>query len=194
MRAWRRCFPSASVAVGSFPNRTGSPIGEATGKACGVPGAMPQGQSRAPPSTNEQQWAREPPRDSSFTWRQLMLMARQRRNWPSTFEGPLWLERMTVNAVARHPPAALRFQPHLAQDEFFTSSSLVGPGRWTPRCRSGRRSTTWILGGYRYGHTPGTATRHTFGGLSDAAFRIIPLIEAGRAGAWPWQTTQQNGR
>ncbi|GAA2141464.1 TROVE domain-containing protein [Actinomadura napierensis] len=49
---------------------------------------------------------------------------------------------------------------------------------------------TWNLAGYRYGHGPsGTGNRHTFGGLSDAAFRLVPLIEARRTAAagWPWQ-------
>ncbi|MDA2804913.1 TROVE domain-containing protein [Nocardiopsis suaedae] len=46
---------------------------------------------------------------------------------------------------------------------------------------------TWNLAGYRYGHGPsGEAGRHAFGGLSDAAFRMIPLIEAGRTADWPW--------
>ncbi|MEV4256401.1 TROVE domain-containing protein [Spirillospora sp. NPDC049652] len=46
---------------------------------------------------------------------------------------------------------------------------------------------TWNLVGYRYGHaTSGTATRHTFAGLSDAAFGMIPLIESGRTAAWPF--------
>jgi hypothetical protein len=46
---------------------------------------------------------------------------------------------------------------------------------------------TWNLAGYRYGHGPsGTGGRHTFGGLSDAAFRAVPLLEAGRDAAWPW--------
>ena len=45
---------------------------------------------------------------------------------------------------------------------------------------------TWNLAGYRYGHGPGAAHRHTFGGLSDAAFAMIPLIEAGKRAAWPF--------
>lgn len=32
----------------------------------------------------------------------------------------------------------------------------------------------------------GVRNRHTFGGLTDAAFRMIPLLEAGRNAAWPW--------
>ncbi|NJP49435.1 TROVE domain-containing protein [Streptomyces sp. SBST2-5] len=46
---------------------------------------------------------------------------------------------------------------------------------------------TWNLAGYRAGHGPsGTPNRHTFGGLSDAAFRMVPLLEAGRDADWPW--------
>jgi hypothetical protein len=46
---------------------------------------------------------------------------------------------------------------------------------------------TWNLAGYRAGHGPsGRANRHTFGGLSDAAFRMIPLLEAARDADWPW--------
>ncbi|NUL34272.1 TROVE domain-containing protein [Streptomyces lunaelactis] len=46
---------------------------------------------------------------------------------------------------------------------------------------------TWNLAGYRAGHAPsGTANRHTFGGLSDAAFRMVPLLERGRDADWPW--------
>ncbi|MER6077791.1 TROVE domain-containing protein [Streptomyces sp. NPDC001833] len=48
---------------------------------------------------------------------------------------------------------------------------------------------TWNLAGYRVGHGPsGTGNRHTFGGLSDAAFRMVPLLEAARDAAWPWET------
>ncbi|GGO31699.1 TROVE domain-containing protein [Micromonospora parathelypteridis] len=45
---------------------------------------------------------------------------------------------------------------------------------------------TWNLAGYRLGHAPTTANRHTFGGLSDAAFAMIPLIEAGSHDRWPF--------
>ncbi|MFF4448635.1 TROVE domain-containing protein [Streptomyces sp. NPDC001502] len=46
---------------------------------------------------------------------------------------------------------------------------------------------TWNLAGYRVGHAPsGTANRHTFGGLTDGAFRMVSLIEAGRDAGWPW--------
>ncbi|MFI9508974.1 TROVE domain-containing protein [Nocardia sp. NPDC052566] len=46
---------------------------------------------------------------------------------------------------------------------------------------------TWNLAGYRYGHSPsGGPYRHTFGGLTDAAFAMIPLLEAGHAADWPF--------
>ena len=47
---------------------------------------------------------------------------------------------------------------------------------------------TWNLAGYQYGHTAGGANRHTFGGLTDQAFRMIPLLEAGTSTGWPWET------
>lgn len=47
---------------------------------------------------------------------------------------------------------------------------------------------TWNLAGYKYGHTAGEPNRHTFGGLTDAAFRMIPLLEAGTSTGWPWET------
>nr|WSW70757.1 TROVE domain-containing protein [Streptomyces sp. NBC_00995] len=47
---------------------------------------------------------------------------------------------------------------------------------------------TWNLAGYRTGHAPsGSGRRHTFGGLTDQAFRMIPLLEAGRDATWPWE-------
>ncbi|MFE6846033.1 TROVE domain-containing protein [Streptomyces sp. NPDC057686] len=46
---------------------------------------------------------------------------------------------------------------------------------------------TWNLAGYRAGHAPsGSGNRHTFGGLTDAAFRMVSLIEGGRDADWPW--------
>ncbi|MCL7370084.1 TROVE domain-containing protein [Streptomyces ardesiacus] len=54
---------------------------------------------------------------------------------------------------------------------------------------------TWNLAGYRAGHGPsGRANRHTFGGLSDAAFRMVPLLEAGRDADWPWQERAEHAR
>jgi len=45
---------------------------------------------------------------------------------------------------------------------------------------------TWNLAGYKLGHTPAVRNRWTFGGLSDAGFGMIPLLESGRDGTWPF--------
>lgn len=45
---------------------------------------------------------------------------------------------------------------------------------------------TWNLAGYQHGHTGGGANRHTFGGLSDKGFEMIPLLERGRDANWPF--------
>jgi len=47
---------------------------------------------------------------------------------------------------------------------------------------------TWNLAGYQAGHAPsGRGQRHAFGGLTDQAFRMVPLLEAGRNATWPWE-------
>lgn len=51
---------------------------------------------------------------------------------------------------------------------------------------------TWNLAGYHAGHGPsGDNARFTFGGLTDQAFKLIPMLEAGATGAWPWQAVCQ---
>jgi hypothetical protein len=45
---------------------------------------------------------------------------------------------------------------------------------------------TWNLVGYRAGHGASGPNRHTFSGLTDAAFRMVSLLEQGRDGTWPW--------
>jgi hypothetical protein len=47
---------------------------------------------------------------------------------------------------------------------------------------------TWNLGGYKYAHATGP-NWHTLGGLTDIAFELIPLLEAGHDGHWPWEQT-----
>lgn len=44
------------------------------------------------------------------------------------------------------------------------------------------------LVGYEHAaYSAGGRNRHEFGGLTDATFRMVPLLEAGRDGAWPWE-------
>ncbi|HEY5201644.1 MAG TPA: TROVE domain-containing protein [Acidothermaceae bacterium] len=46
---------------------------------------------------------------------------------------------------------------------------------------------TWNLAGYRAGQSEsGGANRHTFGGLSDAAFTMLGVLESHREGGWPF--------
>jgi hypothetical protein len=43
----------------------------------------------------------------------------------------------------------------------------------------------WNIGGYKHGALPsGTGNRHLFGGLTDASFRMISILEAGREARW----------
>jgi hypothetical protein len=43
----------------------------------------------------------------------------------------------------------------------------------------------WNMAGYKAGAAPsGEGNRHAFGGLTDAAFRLVALIEAGREARW----------
>jgi hypothetical protein len=46
----------------------------------------------------------------------------------------------------------------------------------------------WNVAGYRAGTAPtgGRDNTHVFGGLTDAAFRMIPLLEAGQNATWPF--------
>ncbi|MFJ6749353.1 TROVE domain-containing protein [Streptomyces sp. NPDC091266] len=46
----------------------------------------------------------------------------------------------------------------------------------------------WNMAGYKAGAAPsGGANRHAFGGLTDHAFSMVPLLEAGHDARWPWQ-------
>ena len=49
---------------------------------------------------------------------------------------------------------------------------------------------TFNLAGYKQGHLPTSATRHSFGGLTDACFSMIKQIEQGCQGRWPWESEQ----
>lgn len=52
------------------------------------------------------------------------------------------------------------------------------------------RLYTFNLAGYRPAHGPsGRDGWYTFGGLTDAAFRMLALLDAGRSAQWPWDGT-----
>ncbi|CAL9413161.1 hypothetical protein SUDANB108_01702 [Streptomyces sp. enrichment culture] len=88
----------------------------------------------------------------------------------------------TTEAVRRHYAGHDRVL--IVTDEQYTHHHAGDPTEQIP---AGVPVYTWNLAGYRAGHGPsGTGNRHTFGGLSDAAFRMVPLIEASRDADWPW--------
>jgi hypothetical protein len=45
---------------------------------------------------------------------------------------------------------------------------------------------TWNLAGYQAGHTAARRGVFTLGGVSDAMFRAVPILERGRDAGWPW--------
>lgn len=47
---------------------------------------------------------------------------------------------------------------------------------------------TWNLAGYAAAQSESNQYRHTFGGLTDKGFQMIPLIEAGQNQTWPWES------
>lgn len=49
---------------------------------------------------------------------------------------------------------------------------------------------TWNLVGYQVAHGKSGPDRHTFAGLTDQAFRMVPLLESGAAGTWPWESAE----
>jgi hypothetical protein len=46
---------------------------------------------------------------------------------------------------------------------------------------------TWNLAGYQVGHTPVQKNWYLFGGLTDAAFKLLPILEGRGRGLWPWE-------
>ncbi|MFI7012309.1 TROVE domain-containing protein [Streptomyces sp. NPDC050145] len=87
----------------------------------------------------------------------------------------------TTEAVRRHYRGHDRVL--IVTDEQATFSHYGDPGESLP---AHVPVYTWNLAGYRAGHAPSGPNRHTFGGLSDTAFRMVSLLEAGRDADWPW--------
>lgn len=66
-------------------------------------------------------------------------------------------------------------------DEQADAHRYSGVASWVPESVP---VVTWNLVGYGRGHEAGTKNRWTFGGLTDAAFKVLPLLEAGRSADW----------
>ncbi|MGW3992374.1 TROVE domain-containing protein [Amycolatopsis sp. NPDC004772] len=87
----------------------------------------------------------------------------------------------TVGAVQRHLRPGFHDRVVILTDEQAAYGDVGGS------VPSATPLYTWNLAGYERGHsTSGRGNRHTFGGLTDAAFRMIPLLEAGRNAHWPF--------
>lgn len=71
----------------------------------------------------------------------------------------------------------------IVTDEQAAYHDAGGPAEPVP---AGIPVYTWNLAGYQPAHGPTGPHRHTFGGLTDGAFRMVGLIEAGGHAAWPW--------
>lgn len=69
-------------------------------------------------------------------------------------------------------------------DEQANYSGVYGVDKGVP---ADRHFFTFNLAGYRQAHAPTGKTRHSFGGLTDACFPLISMIEEGTSGRWPWE-------
>lgn len=94
----------------------------------------------------------------------------------------------TVGAIQRHLTDK-HDRVILITDEQHNGSSRQNPGDVVP---AKVPMYTWNLEGYRAAHSEsGKLKRHSFGGLTDKGFQMIPLIEAGQSQKWPWEVAKQ---
>lgn len=91
----------------------------------------------------------------------------------------------TVGAIRRHYVGQDRVV--VLTDEQHEVSGPAGGhvGRALPASTS---LYVYNLAGYRKGSIVDSPNRVTLGGLTDAMFPLISRVEAGRDGAWPWET------
>lgn len=72
----------------------------------------------------------------------------------------------------------------LITDEQYNSGHAPSVPKGTPMY-------TWNLGGYPAAQAEsGSNKKHTFGGLTDKAFSMIPMLESGQSGVWPWDLVE----
>jgi len=76
-------------------------------------------------------------------------------------------------------------------DRVFIFTDMQSIGYVTGGIASGVPAHVPVYGfnlvGYEHSAMPvGAGSRHELGGLTDHTFRLIPTLEAGQAGAWPW--------
>jgi hypothetical protein len=63
------------------------------------------------------------------------------------------------------------------------------PGDWASRVGIPQETPIYTvnLAGYKAAHLAGTPGRYWFAGMTDQMFSLIPLLEAGVDGSWPWE-------
>jgi TROVE domain-containing protein len=72
----------------------------------------------------------------------------------------------------------------IVTDEQADAHGQGAVGSWLP---SNVLLVTFNVAGYQMGHGPsGSANRVTVGGLSDAAFQLLPMLDRRAAGGWPF--------
>lgn len=71
-------------------------------------------------------------------------------------------------------------------DEQANYAGVYGVDKGVP---ANKHFFTFNLAGYRQAHAPTGKTRHAFGGLTDACFPLISMIEEGTSGRWPWEVS-----
>lgn len=73
---------------------------------------------------------------------------------------------------------------------------FVGQGQGdkvTEQMPADRPLYTFNVAGYQTSHAPTDRNRLVIGGLTDHMFAIIPIVEAGRRGGWPWDLDSSIG-
>jgi len=123
------------------------------------------------------------------------LVAFNDRSWVVNHRSGGSVLRLTqeiVNAIGGGTQTFGAVQTHLRPDHdrvvLLTDEQAFGWYGQSPETLFGDRPTyTFNLAGYKVGHlSSGKANRHTFGGLSDAAFTAVALLERGSDAGWPF--------
>jgi len=114
------------------------------------------------------------------------------------------VERLTTGQWGTDIPTAVRqhFRAGYHDRVVIVTDEQTSPGYLPSNCHfaGGMPSTRiddliprhvpvylWNFGGYKTGGLPsGGGNRHTMGGLTDNAFRLIPILEASHDATWPW--------
>jgi len=105
---------------------------------------------------------------------------------------------MTYDALVKHFDPSKHTRVVLITDEqatgaYYRSTANRGWGYQTVQgdildaIPSTIPAYTWNLAGYRAGHGESKTNRTYLGGLSDQAFKLIPLLERGYDAGWPWE-------